>query len=178
MAGDQRWQPIPTQLELAEFERFILPHLAPGRRGPAPKLGLHKIFNYVLKHVYLGCPRKELPIGKDSRRWHHGGGEKGRRQPRLQRAKEGEGRQGRRLLRSPVQRDRAARGCGGQLQRSPAAEGVLSQISRADMRHLRTRLGLSRQRIELPSETHFACRPQLTFADHVHEFDASKGYRG
>jgi hypothetical protein len=55
---------------------------------------------------------------------------------------------------------------------------VLSQISRADMRHPRTRIGLSRQRIELPSGTHFACRPQLAFADHVHEFDASKGHRG
>jgi transposase len=65
MAGDQRWQTIPTQLELAEFEQFILPHLSPGSRGPAPKLSLHKIFNYVLKHVYLGCQWKELPIGKD-----------------------------------------------------------------------------------------------------------------
>ena len=65
MAGDQRWQALPTQLELAEFEQFILPHLSPGRRGPAPKLSLHKIFNYVLKHVYLGCQWKELPIDKD-----------------------------------------------------------------------------------------------------------------
>ena len=66
MAGDQRWQTIPTQLELPEFEQFILPHLSAGRRGPAPKLSLHKIFNYVLKHVYLGCQWKELPIGRDS----------------------------------------------------------------------------------------------------------------
>jgi hypothetical protein len=65
MAGDPRWQAIPTQLELAEFEQFILPHLSPGARGPAPKLSLHKIFNYVLKHVYLGCQWKELPIDKD-----------------------------------------------------------------------------------------------------------------
>src|ERR1700733_11831649 len=36
-------------------------------------------------------------------------------EPRLQRPQEGEGRQGRRLLRSPVQRDRAVRGGGGQL---------------------------------------------------------------
>jgi len=31
---------------------------------------------------------------------------------------------------------------------------------------------LSRQRIELPGRTHFACRPQLAFPDHVHQFDA------
>src|SRR5271165_2583984 len=65
MAGDQRWQAIPTQLEIAEFEQFVLPHLSPGSRGPAPKLGLHKTFNYILKMLYLGCQWKELPIDKD-----------------------------------------------------------------------------------------------------------------
>jgi hypothetical protein len=42
-----------------------LPHLSIGSRGPAPKLSLYKIFNYVLKILYLGCQRKELPIHKD-----------------------------------------------------------------------------------------------------------------
>src|ERR1700704_6566189 len=65
MAETQRWQPIPTQLELAEFEQFVLPHLSIGSRGPAPKLSLYKIFNYVLKILYLGCQWKELPIDKD-----------------------------------------------------------------------------------------------------------------
>ena len=65
MAGDQRWQAIPTQLELAECEQFILPHLASGARGPEPKLGLHEILNYVLKHVQLGFQWKELPIDED-----------------------------------------------------------------------------------------------------------------
>ena len=36
-----------------------------GSRGPAPKLSLYKIFNYVLKILYLGCQWKELPIHKD-----------------------------------------------------------------------------------------------------------------
>ena len=54
MARTQRWQAIPTQLKLAEFEQFVLPHLSVGSRGPAPKLSLYKIFNYVLKILYLG----------------------------------------------------------------------------------------------------------------------------
>jgi transposase len=54
----------PTQLDLVEFEQFVLPHLSPGSRGPAPKLSLQKIFNYILKHLYLGCQWKELPIDK------------------------------------------------------------------------------------------------------------------
>ena len=49
----------------AEFEQFVLPHLSIGSRGPAPKLSFHKIFNYVLTILYLGCQWKELPIDKD-----------------------------------------------------------------------------------------------------------------
>ena len=64
MSETQCWQAIPTQLDLVEFEQFVLPYLSPGSRGPAPKLSLQKIFNYVLKHLYLGCQWKELPIDK------------------------------------------------------------------------------------------------------------------
>src|SRR5260370_34314675 len=65
MAGSQRGQAIPTQLSLAQFEAFVLPHLSRGSRGPAPKLGLHKIFNYILRLLYMGCQWKQLPIEKD-----------------------------------------------------------------------------------------------------------------
>jgi hypothetical protein len=65
MAENQRWQAIPTQSDLAAFEQFVLPHRSPGSRGPAPKLSLHKTFNYVLEHLYLGCQRKELATDKD-----------------------------------------------------------------------------------------------------------------
>ena len=64
MAETERWQAVPTQLELAEFDQFVLPHLSIGSRGPAPKLSLYKIFNYVLKILHLGCQWKELPIDK------------------------------------------------------------------------------------------------------------------
>ena len=29
MSETQRWQAIPTQLDLVEFEQFVLPHLSP-----------------------------------------------------------------------------------------------------------------------------------------------------
>jgi hypothetical protein len=61
MAETQRWQAIPTQLDLVEFEQFVLPHLSPGSRGPAPKLSLQKIFNYVLKHMYRRRCSATLP---------------------------------------------------------------------------------------------------------------------
>jgi transposase len=66
MAVNQRWQVIPTQLDIQQFEEFVLPHLSIARRGPTPKLSLHTIFNYVLRLLYLGCQWKELPINKDS----------------------------------------------------------------------------------------------------------------
>src|SRR6202034_4885405 len=65
MAKSLRYQGIPTELSLEQFGQFVLPHLAGGSRGPAPKLSLHTLFNYILKLLYLGCQWKELPIKKD-----------------------------------------------------------------------------------------------------------------
>jgi transposase len=62
MTGSQCWQAIPTKLSLEQFEQFVLPHLSRGRRGPAPTLALHKIFNYILQLLYMGCQWKMLPI--------------------------------------------------------------------------------------------------------------------
>src|SRR6201995_3911208 len=66
MAGSRPGHAIPTQLDLGPFEQFVLPHLSTGSRGPAPKLGLFKIFNYILQLLYLGCQWKELPIERDN----------------------------------------------------------------------------------------------------------------
>jgi transposase len=65
MAKRQPRQGIPTNLSVAQFEQFVLPHMSKGRRGPATKLGWHTIFNYILRLLYLGCQWKELPIEKD-----------------------------------------------------------------------------------------------------------------
>ena len=88
MAKSVQSRGIPTELSLEQFRRFVLPYLTVGRRGPAPKLSLHAVFNYILKLLYLGCQWKELPIAKDAeghpeihytriygafRRWQAGG---------------------------------------------------------------------------------------------------------
>jgi hypothetical protein len=57
---------IPTELSLEQFRQFVLPHLTVGRRGPAPKLSLHALFNYILRLLYPGCQWKELPIAQDA----------------------------------------------------------------------------------------------------------------
>src|SRR5258707_7351044 len=66
MAKRKSWREIPTELSLERFREFVLPHLTLGSRGPAPKLSLHALFNYILKLLYLGCQWKELPIEKDA----------------------------------------------------------------------------------------------------------------
>ena len=65
MSQAQSWNWIPAHLTIDQFERFVLPHLHIGSRGPQPKLSLHTIFNYILKLLYLGCQWQELPIARD-----------------------------------------------------------------------------------------------------------------
>ncbi len=62
MTQSKQWQGIPTSLSVQQFDEFVLPHLTRGRRGPPVKLTLHKIFNYILLQLYLGCQWKSLPI--------------------------------------------------------------------------------------------------------------------
>jgi hypothetical protein len=67
MAKSVQSRGIPTELSLEQFRQFVLPHLTVGSRGPAPKLSLHALFNYILKLLYIGCQWKELPIARDAR---------------------------------------------------------------------------------------------------------------
>jgi transposase len=65
---------LPTKLSEAQFEEFVLPHLSRARRGPPPTLWLHKIFNYILKALYMGCQWMMLPIDSNDegrREIHH-----------------------------------------------------------------------------------------------------------
>jgi transposase len=74
MTGKPSWQAIPTKLSKVQFEEFVLPHLSRGRRGPPPPLSLHKIFNYILKALYMGCQWMMLPIDSNDeghREIHH-----------------------------------------------------------------------------------------------------------
>lgn len=56
---------IPVQLTEAEFNEFILEHLPAKTRRRRYKVARHKIFNYILKFLYMGCQWKMLPIDKD-----------------------------------------------------------------------------------------------------------------
>jgi transposase len=74
MTGKPLWHAIPTKLSETQFEESVLPHLSRGRRGLPPTLSLHKIFNYILKALYMGCQWMMLPIDSNDegrREIHH-----------------------------------------------------------------------------------------------------------
>jgi transposase len=56
---------IPRQLPEEQFNAHVLPHLSIGSRGPALKLPLRKIFNYILKIIHTGVQWDQLEIEKD-----------------------------------------------------------------------------------------------------------------
>jgi hypothetical protein len=67
------------------------------------------------------------------------------------------------------------------MPRSTAREALRRVLSRnysIDGRGLGRGVGSRRQRMELLRWTQFARRAQLALADHAHEFDTGKGYRG
>lgn len=55
---------IPAQLTENEFNEFVFPYLKKGKRGPRPKISLHRIFNYILYVIHTGCQWYKLPIEK------------------------------------------------------------------------------------------------------------------
>jgi hypothetical protein len=65
MLRTKRFLHIPVQLTLSEFNEFIFEHLPKRKRGPACKISLFKIFNYILTILYTGCQWISLPIAVD-----------------------------------------------------------------------------------------------------------------
>ena len=59
-----RYNWIPTELSLSDFNEFVFPHMTMGRRGPKPKISYFKMFNYFLYLMHTGCQWYQLPINK------------------------------------------------------------------------------------------------------------------
>jgi transposase len=72
----QRTKKVPVQVSLADFNRYIKPHLSRAWRGPKGKLSSYQIFNYILFVLYTGIQWNRLPIpGKqihysNIHKWH------------------------------------------------------------------------------------------------------------
>jgi len=64
-----RYNHLPKKVSRKEFNRYVLPHLSKGKRGPAPKISYYKIFNYILYVLHTGIQWRQLHIYKHELHW-------------------------------------------------------------------------------------------------------------
>jgi transposase len=68
---------IPTKVSRKDFNRYIDPHLKRPKKGPKPKLSLHKIFNYILYVLHTGIQWDQLQTNRNELhytnvyKWHN-----------------------------------------------------------------------------------------------------------
>ena len=60
---------LPTKVGQKDFNKYILPHLTKGKRGPDTKISKYKIFNYILHVLHTGIQWDELTIYKNEIHW-------------------------------------------------------------------------------------------------------------
>jgi len=60
---------LPVKISQSDFNKYVLPYLSKGTRGPKPKISLYKIFNYILHVLHTGCQWENLPIRKNEIYW-------------------------------------------------------------------------------------------------------------
>jgi len=63
------YNPIPTKVGRAEFNRYLAPHLNKPTKGPKPKLSLYKIFNYILYVLHTGIQWHQLKTKRNELHW-------------------------------------------------------------------------------------------------------------
>ena len=73
MAAETQKQPryngIPKQVTLKDFNRYIKPHLSKRIKGPKPKLSSYKIFNYILYVLHTGIQWNQLQTKRNELHW-------------------------------------------------------------------------------------------------------------
>jgi len=60
---------LPTKVGQKDFNKYILPHLTKGTRGPDTKISKYKIFNYILYVLHTGIQWDELKPYKNEIHW-------------------------------------------------------------------------------------------------------------
>ena len=64
-----RYNEIPKQVSLKDFNRYIKPHLSKRIKGPKPKLSSYKIFNYILYVLHTGIQWNQLRTKRNELHW-------------------------------------------------------------------------------------------------------------
>lgn len=64
-----RYHPLPKQVSRRDFNHYIAPRLRRPVKGPAPKLSLYKIFNYILYVLHTGLQWNQLKTRRNELHW-------------------------------------------------------------------------------------------------------------
>lgn len=64
-----RYHPLPKQVSRQDFNHHIAPHLNRPVKGPAPKLSLYQIFNYILYVLHTGLQWNQLKTRRNELHW-------------------------------------------------------------------------------------------------------------
>lgn len=65
----KEYNKLPVKVSQKDFNKYILPFLSKGKRGPEPKISYFKIFNYILYVLHTGCQWERLPINNKEIHW-------------------------------------------------------------------------------------------------------------
>lgn len=66
---EQLFAGLPKKVTQKDFNRKILPHLRKPVKGPAHKISLYKIFNYILHVMHTGIQWEQLRTYKNEIHW-------------------------------------------------------------------------------------------------------------
>lgn len=64
-----RLSTIPIKVSRKDFNRYVLPCLSKGKRGPKPKISYYKIFNYILYVLHTGIQWDQLQTYRNEIYW-------------------------------------------------------------------------------------------------------------
>lgn len=64
-----RYHPLPKQVSRQDFNHYIAPHLNRPVKGPAPKLSVYKLFNYILYVLHTGIQWNQLQTRRNELHW-------------------------------------------------------------------------------------------------------------
>jgi len=67
--NQKKYNELPVKVFQGDFNKYILPFLSKGKRGPDPKISYFKIFNYILYVLHTGCQWERLPIRNKEIHW-------------------------------------------------------------------------------------------------------------
>lgn len=65
----KKYTKLPVAVSLKKFRRHVDRHLSKGAHGPKPKLGRHRVFNYILYVLHTGMPWSALRTARNELHW-------------------------------------------------------------------------------------------------------------